>query len=203
MAPEARYAIVLHAGAAESWIGDVASKERNERLLQKLVCEATDALARGMTAVDVATDTVAALEDHPEFNAGVVDGKTSEYRAVAGLQHVKNPVRLARALLPENTPAFLFGETAEALAAKRGLEMVEISHFTTSKRKQYWDSHVKIARSLAEDHGTVGAVVLDLHGNLAAANSTGGMTFKLKGRIGDTAVLGAGIWADDRLAIAW
>lgn len=133
----------------------------------------------------------------------MVDGTTSEYRAVASLQRTKNPVRLARALLPKQVPALLVGRTADELAEKMGLDVVENSYFTTEKREQYWRANVHKARSLPEDHGTAGCVVLDIHGKLAAANTTGGMTFKPAGRIGDTAILGAGIWADEKVAVAW
>ncbi|KAM0514488.1 hypothetical protein ACHAPE_006781 [Trichoderma viride] len=212
------YAIVLHAGAAESWIGDASTQQNTQRVLESVVAKAEAALARGEAAVDVVTDAVAALEDYPEFNAGrgsalnidgiheleaaVVDGKTLEYRAVAGLQRTKNPVRLASKLLSRASPAFIYGKTADDLASKMGLEVVENSFFTTPKRKQYWEANIARVKALEEDHGTAGAVALDLHGNLAAANTTGGMTFKLNGRVGDTAVLGAGILAGGRVAIA-
>ncbi|KAM6480856.1 nucleophile aminohydrolase [Trichoderma sp. SZMC 28011] len=212
------YAIVLHAGAAESWIGDASTQQNTQRFLESVVAKAEAALARGEAAVDVVTDAVAALEDYPEFNAGrgsalnidgiheleaaIVDGKTLEYRAVAGLQRTKNPVRLASKLLFRASPAFIYGKTADDLASKMGLEAVENSFFTTPKRKQYWEANIARVKALEEDHGTAGAVALDLHGNLAAANTTGGMTFKLNGRVGDTAVLGAGILADGRVAIA-
>lgn len=133
----------------------------------------------------------------------MVDGSCSEYRAVAGLQATRNPIRLASAMLSMSSPAFLFGKTADNLAVNMGLETVDNSYFTTPKRKQYWESQIAKVRSLAEDHGTAGCVVLDTCGNLAAGNTTGGMTFKLGGRIGDTAVMGAGIWADKKVAIAW
>lgn len=138
-----------------------------------------------------------------QLEAAVVDGKTLEYRAVAGLQRTKNPVRLASKLLSRASPAFIYGKTADDLASKMGLEAVENSFFTTPKRKQYWEANIARVKALEEDHGTAGAVALDLQGNLAAANTTGGMTFKLNGRVGDTAVLGAGILADGHVAIAW
>jgi len=97
----------------------------------------------------------------------------------------------------------LTGSAADDLAARNGLDTVDNSYYTTSKRKNYWDANVARVRSLAEGHGTVGAVALDLHGNLAAANSTGGTMFKSVGRIGDTAIIGAGIYADDEVAIVW
>lgn len=103
-------------------------------------------------------------------------------------------------MLDSPAPALVIGPAADELAAKRGLEIVENSYFTTPSRRRYWESRVN---RLKEDHGTVGAVALDMHGNLAAANSTGGVTFKSSGRIGDTAIVGAGIYADDHVAIVW
>jgi beta-aspartyl-peptidase (threonine type) len=146
------------------------------------------------------TNAIASLT---QLEAAVVDGKTLEYRAVAGLQRTRNPVKLASKMLTRASPAFIYGKTADDLASKMGLEVVDNSFFTTPKRKQYWEKNIARVKALEEDHGTAGAVALDLHGNLAAANTTGGMTFKLSGRVGDTAVLGAGILADKRVAIAW
>ena len=138
-----------------------------------------------------------------QLEAAVIDGKTCEYRAAVGLRRTKNPVRLARSMLSSAGLCFLAGSVADDLAARNGLEMVENSHFTTSKRKSYWDANVTRINAAAEGHGTVGAAALDVHGNLAAANSTGGTMFKSVGRVGDTAIVGAGIYADDEVAIVW
>ena len=114
-------------------------------------------------------------------------------------------MRLAHAMLsaPPPSPAFLFGAATDKLAEAYGLDIVENNYFTTPKRKYYWESQIHRVRSEKEDHGTVGAVALDIYGGLAAANSTGGMTFKSNGRLGDTAVIGAGLYADEGVAIAW
>lgn len=106
-------------------------------------------------------------------------------------------------MLSAPSPAFLFGEATDKLAEKYELNVVENEYFTTPKRKDYWESQIHRVRSEKEDHGTVGAVVLDIYGNIAAANSTGGMNFKSSGRLGDTAVIGAGLYADKCVAIAW
>jgi beta-aspartyl-peptidase (threonine type) len=95
------------------------------------------------------------------------------------------------------------GSAADALAGQEGLDMVENSYYTTSKRKGYWDTNIARVGPSSEGHGTVGAVALDVYGNLGAANSTGGTMFKSVGRVGDTAIIGAGIYADDKVAIVW
>ena len=97
----------------------------------------------------------------------------------------------------EKTPhVLIIGEGAEEVAAKNGLELVDTSYFFTQSR---WDSYLRVKKKMeeAEKHGTVGAVALDMHGNLAAGTSTGGMTYKMKGRVGDSPIIGAGTYADN------
>lgn len=231
-----RYAIVLHAGAAESWIGDAASRKATEAFLEDLISDCNEALSAGRSAVDVVADAVAALEDYPDFNAGkgaavnddgfhevtrppsvltmphadkyclqleagIMDGFTSNYRAAGCLREVKNPIRLAHTMLSsKSSPVFLVGQAGDELAKASGLAMVNNGYFTTAKRRDFWLSK---KRQKVDEHGTVGAVALDLAGNLAAANSTGGMMFKKTGRMGDTAIVGAGLYADTEVAIAW
>lgn len=147
--------------------------------------------------VDELTNTLIQLE------AAVVDGHTSEYRAAAGLRKTKNPVRLARRMLDNPTLCFLAGGSGDDYAAKHQLDLVDNTHFTTDKRQQFWSSRQNPSRNPLEEHGTVGAVALDVYGHLASANSTGGTMFKAVGRVGDTCVNGAGIYADRKIAIAW
>ncbi|EXF76142.1 L-asparaginase 1 precursor [Colletotrichum fioriniae PJ7] len=136
-----------------------------------------------------------------KLEAGIINGRTAAYRAVTCLQNTRNPIKLARAMLDSSdahTPVFMAGEGADKLASHLGLDMVANTFFTTERRLDYWQKH----RAEVLEHGTVGAVVLDLHGHLAAANSTGGMMFKYPGRIGDTAISGAGLYADQQIAVA-
>jgi L-asparaginase / beta-aspartyl-peptidase len=139
----------------------------------------------------------------PQLEAAIVNGTLGDYRAVAVLRRTKNPISLAHAMLLSPFPVLMIGQPADDLAQKLGLEMVENDYFTTSERAAHWTAQKARFNSAAEDLGTVGAVALDIHGNLAAANSTGGMTCKTAGRIGDTAIIGAGIYSDRRSAIAW
>ncbi|EKV05980.1 Putative isoaspartyl peptidase/L-asparaginase [Penicillium digitatum] len=208
------YSIVLHAGAADSWAGDSQLQEKTEFFLQRLINLAEEELRNGESALKVVTEVVSALEDYPQFNAGkgsalniegfheleaaVIDGTTCRYRAAGGLQRTKNPIKLAHKMLDFQAPALIVGKAADELAETNGLDMVDNSYFTTDSRRLYWEAK---RNKLLENHGTVGAVALDIHGNLAAANSTGGISFKHRGRIGDTAIVGAGIYADDQVAV--
>ncbi|KXG54682.1 Peptidase T2, asparaginase 2 [Penicillium griseofulvum] len=208
------YSIVLHAGAADSWAGESQLQEKTEFFLHHLINGAEDKLRNGESALQVVTEVVSALEDYPQFNAGkgsalnndgfheleaaVIDGRTCRYRAAGGLQRTKNPIKLAHKMLDFPAPALIIGNAADELAETNGLDMVDNSYFTTDSRRVYWEAKMN---KLLENHGTVGAVALDIYGNLAAANSTGGVTFKHRGRIGDTAIVGAGIYADDEVAV--
>jgi len=185
-------------------------------------------MEKGGSALDAVTVAVRVLEDDPLFNAGrgavftsdgrneldaaVMDGQTGNAGAVTGVQTVRNPVTLARAVMERTPFVLLSGAGADALAAEWNLETVPPSYFWTEAR---WAQLLKqreresasdgggasngYAVSLSEDNkfGTVGAVARDAHGNLAAATSTGGMTNKRYGRVGDSPLIGAGTWADN------
>lgn len=181
------------------------------------------ALAGGGTSLDAVVAAVSALEDDPLFNAGrgaafttdgsteldaaVMDGATLRAGAVTLVTTVKNPVQLARLVMEKTRHVMVAGHGAEALARAYGLETVEPEYFFTKRR---WTAlermrHAaprgpRIAVTDADRHGTVGAVALDIHGNLAAATSTGGYTNKLTGRVGDSPVIGAGTYADNATA---
>jgi beta-aspartyl-peptidase (threonine type) len=171
-------------------------------------------LEKGGTSLDAVEAVVQRLEDDSLFNAGkgsvfnsdgkveldasIMDGNTLKAGAVAGVHHVKNPIRLARTVMEKSEHVFFIGDGAEKFAQEHGLELVDESYFFTEAR---WQSlqKAKAKESLTEKekHGTVGAVALDQHGNLAAATSTGGMTNKKFGRIGDSPIIGAGTYADN------
>ena len=116
------------------------------------------------------------------------------------MQSTRNPVKAARRVLESGRHTFIAGPAADEFAKHCGLEQVPNSHFNTEHRRT--QTHVPLP-SEDPDFGTVGAVVLDIYGNLAAASSTRGLHGKDSGRIGDTAIPGAGIWADDSSAIIW
>lgn len=173
-------------------------------------------LERGGSSLDAVTEAVRILEDDPLFNAGrgavlahdgsaeldasIMDGKHLRAGAVAGLRHVRNPVALARRVLEASPHVMLSGAGAEEFALEQGFTLVPNSYFETPLRRTQLE-RVLQGRSAPRDEpqglGTVGAVALDRNGNLAAATSTGGMTGKRWGRIGDSPIIGAGTYADN------
>jgi L-asparaginase / beta-aspartyl-peptidase len=170
-------------------------------------------LEAGASALDVAEAVVMQLEDDPLFNAGrgavftsageheldasIMDGATLACGAVTGVRTVRHPIALARAVMERTPHILLAGQGAEDFATEVGLERVENEWFSTQKRRLQLQRALE-AREKAAGGGTVGAVVLDRKGHLAAATSTGGMTAKRPGRVGDTPLIGAGNYADDR-----
>jgi beta-aspartyl-peptidase (threonine type) len=175
-------------------------------------------LEDGGASLDAVTRAVTLLEDEPLFNAGLgavftLDGKNEldasimeggnlKAGAVCGVTRIKNPILLARAVMEHSDYVLLSGAGAEEFAAARGFQFVPQSYFYTAAR---WHQLERIRRgdgslsALTISHiGTVGAVALDRHGQLAAATSTGGMTGKTFGRIGDSPLIGAGTYADNR-----
>ena len=184
-----------------------------------------DVLKNGGSSVDAVVAAVRVLEDDPLFNAGrgavftsagtnemdaaIMDGKTLKAGAVGALKHIRNPITLARAVMDQSPHVMFVGEGAEAFARKIGIELVEEKYFYTEER---WNALQRLqkteieAREVGKEfvvcdqdrHGTVGAVALDQVGNLAAATSTGGNTNKRPGRVGDTPIIGAGTYANNR-----
>lgn len=175
-------------------------------------------LVDGGSSLDAVTAAVVVLEDSPHFNAGhgaalnedgtheldasIMDGATGAAGGICAARAIRNPVLAARALLDEGETVLLAGAGADAFARARGLVTVSNDYFTTGRRlaalaslKARSARGTLAAASEAEKHGTVGAVALDGHGNLAAATSTGGFNNKPAGRIGDSPIPGAGTWA--------
>ena len=214
-----QWAIAVHGGAGMMERSDFTPEIR-QAYAEKL-SEALNAggsiLEQGGASLDAVEAAVRVLEDSPLFNAGkgavfsaaginemdasVMDGKTGKAGAVAGVTVIRNPISAARRVMEASPHVMLAGAGAEAFAAEQGLTIVDKSYFYTEER---WQSLLK-ARQRAEEqaadttekHGTVGCVALDKNGNLAAATSTGGMTNKKYGRIGDSPIIGAGTYADN------
>jgi isoaspartyl peptidase/L-asparaginase-like protein (Ntn-hydrolase superfamily) len=172
-------------------------------------------LRAGGPALDAVVAAVMVLEDDEQFNAGrgaaltaagsvehdaaVADGATGQAGAVACVSGIRNPVRAARAVLERTPHVLLSGAGAEQLARREGLPFMPPSWFVTPHRQQQLARLQGGGQAQHEmSGGTVGAVAVDLSGHLAAATSTGGVTGKLPGRVGDTPLIGAGTWADDR-----
>ncbi|NIG18944.1 isoaspartyl peptidase/L-asparaginase [Pantoea sp. Al-1710] len=228
----AKAVIAIHGGAgAITRAAMSAEKEQHYRQqLHAIVTAGQQILATGGSALDAVTEAVRLLEECPLFNAGkgavfthqgtheldasIMDGRTLDVGAVAGVNHIRNPILAARKVM-ENSPHVLFiGAGAEAFAAEQGLEQVAPDFFSTPERweqlqralssQQMVLDHDGAAQSHSDDpldpdrkFGTVGAVALDLQGNLAAATSTGGMTNKQVGRVGDSPLVGAGCYANN------
>jgi beta-aspartyl-peptidase (threonine type) len=175
-------------------------------------------LAAGGTSLDAVTRAIVSLEDNPVFNAGhgsvftldgnneldaaIMDGSTLKAGAVCGVSHIKNPIELARTVMEHSPYVMLGGAGAEEFALNRGFALVPRSYFHTPERWRQLErirSGDAALSALTISHvGTVGAVALDRTGKLAAATSTGGMTGKRYNRVGDSPIIGAGTYADDR-----
>ncbi|MFD1873227.1 isoaspartyl peptidase/L-asparaginase family protein [Hymenobacter bucti] len=214
------YAIVLHGGAVTMKPGELSEEEA---AFQRVgLGEALHAgwliLSRGGPALDAVEAAVRSLEDNPHFNAGrgasltrqgeaeldaaIMDGRTLKAGVVGGVKYVKHPISLARAVLEHSPHVFLAGEGALEFALQRGLPVAGPEYFQTAKTRAQW---LELAQQEAAPagHDTVGAVALDLAGNLAVATSTGGIEGQAKGRVGDSPMLGGGTYAtNDACAVS-
>jgi len=174
-------------------------------------------LNKGGASLDAVEAAVRTLEDDPLFNAGkgsvftaegrneldasIMDGSNRKAGAVAGVTRTRNPVSLARAVMEKSTHVMLAGAGADAFSVEKGLEQVDPGYFRTEERwrqfLQWRDNHAAVLPDRTHAYGTVGAVALDQSGHLAAATSTGGLTGKRWGRVGDSPIIGAGTYAED------
>jgi len=170
-------------------------------------------LAGGGRALDAVTEAVIALEDNPLFNAGrgsvftaagtqemdasIMDGSNRRAGAVAGIFGPRNPILAARAVMERSRHVLMIGEGALSFCREQGLAVAEPGYFYTEERRQELQRALDGGEDARYRHGTVGAVARDRHGNLAAATSTGGMTGKAPGRVGDSPIIGAGTYADN------
>lgn len=215
--------IVIHGGAGAMAPGRYTPEE--EAAYQAKLSEALNAgyaiLADGGGALDAVEAAIVLMEDSPLFNAGkgavftregkneldasIMEGAAMNAGAVAGATSVKNPIRLARAVMENSEHVMFAREGAEQFAQEQGLEIVDPAYFHTERRWQAYENalaqeQINQEGALPVDFkfGTVGAVALDADGNLAAGTSTGGMTLKRYGRVGDSPIIGAGTYADNK-----
>jgi L-asparaginase / beta-aspartyl-peptidase len=214
------FGLAIHGGAGTLPRAEMSSEQegRYRAGLAEALAAGFRVLERGGSSLEAVTRAVVALEDNPLFNAGrgsvftydggneldasIMEGAGLKAGAVCGLTHIRNPIELARTVMEHSDYVFLSGAGAEEFALSRGFSLVPRSYFHTEAR---WRQLERIRAGDGEvspltiSHvGTVGAVALDSSGHLAAATSTGGMTGKRFGRIGDSPVIGAGTYADDR-----
>ncbi len=205
--------VVIHAGAGAGR-AVLAQEERCRAALHEALDSARVALESGAGAAVAAEAAVRVLEDCDLFNAGrgaalnaegtvelsaaLMRGTDRAAGAVAGLRRTREPITAARWVL-ESDQVLLIGDDGDAFAAARGVEQVANDYFITERQRAFLQSRLAGA---GEAHGTVGAVCRDGEGGLAAATSTGGISGQPAGRVGDSPLIGAGTWADDRVAVS-
>ncbi len=208
--------LVMHGGAGTITKASMTpEKEKAYRETLELALKTGQSvLMKGGSSVDAVETAIRVLEDSPLFNAGkgavfthegkneldasIMRGRDRAAGAVAGVTIIRNPISAARAVMEKSAHVLMVGKGAELFATKMGLEIVDPSYFWTEHRwKQLQQELIKEGSSDEKKHGTVGAVALDKNGDLAAGTSTGGMTNKLYGRVGDSPIIGAGTYADN------
>lgn len=224
--------LVIHGGAGN--ISQETLSEERWNLYKQGLEEALDQgyeiLESGGTSIDAVEKSISLMENNPLFNAGkgavyntygkqemdasIMDGKTLNSGAVAGVNGIKNPIIAARTVMDSSKHVMFSGNGATLFAKEEGLEIVDSTYFYTKRRYDYWKS-LKDKEKLGLDHnklsfeedlnywehkkyGTVGAVAIDKYGNIVAGTSTGGLTNKQFGRIGDSPIIGAGTYANNK-----
>lgn len=219
------WAIALHGGAG--YISKDMPEERKAAYLNALeeaLSIGSEILQNGGSALDAVEKTVNYLEDNELFNAGrgavftaegkneldaaIMDGSTLNAGAITGVTTVKNPISLARKVMTDSKHVFFAGDGAEAFADETDVERVHPEYFRVQSRYEAWkraqeqQGHLLGNEDKAWKYGTVGAVARDQNGNLAAGTSTGGMTNKMYGRVGDVPIIGSGTYANDLVAVS-
>lgn len=219
-----KFGIVIHGGAGvikKENMTDSLQKAYEEKL-QEAIDVGHKILEDGGTALEAVEKTINVMENSPLFNSGkgavlnadgiaeldasVMDGKTKNAGAISGVQHIKNPINLAFKVMTESDHVMLSASGAEQFAKLHDLEFVENSYFITERRRKALESSKAREQGVSsnqfylsnEKFGTVGCAALDKEGNLAAGTSTGGMTNKKYGRIGDSPIIGAGTYANNK-----
>jgi L-asparaginase / beta-aspartyl-peptidase len=216
---EKKWSLVIHGGAGGMTREKLSPEaEATARAgLDKALSAGSALLNKGGSAMDAVAAAIMVMEDDPTFNAGrgavftykgvneldasIMDGKTLGAGAVTGARYTRNPILLARAVMEKSPHVFLSREGADEFSREQGLEQVDSDYFATPERwKQLEELKAKKLGWFDADlkYGTVGAVAVDSEGNIAAGTSTGGLTGKRWGRIGDSPVIGAGTYADNR-----
>lgn len=208
-----KYVLVIHGGAGGM---DETAPDSLKQIYLTSLDEALEIgsliLASGGSSIDAVEKVINYLEDNPLFNAGkgavltsegkaeldaaIMSGKDLSCGSVTGLKTIKNPISLARAVMEKSPHVFLAGLGAEKFAKEVGIKSVNSKYFIENNRYEKW---IKERNEIKKKKkGTVGAVALDKYGNLAAATSTGGMSMKKPGRVGDAPIIGAGTYANNK-----
>ena len=220
------------AGGDGEWRGLTSLDPERIQCMYRVLKSIGNALESGsIDALEAVTQAVELMEDEPLFNAGIgsvldedgtvtmdasiMNGADGAAGSVVNVRQIRHPIRAANSILKQGWPVMLNSEAADTFAIEKGLEQVEPTWLITELRMKQWsrwkeqnarpgatDEDDSVLDHDMEGMGTVGAVALDKDGNVAAATSTGGMTGKPKGRIGDTPIIGAGTWADPSIAVS-
>lgn len=214
--------IVIHGGAGVIRKAEMTPEKEQayEAVLKEALQKGYTVLEQGGSSLEAVETAIRILEDSPLFNAGrgcvlnnqglpeldasIMDGKTLQAGAVAGINRVKNPITLAKTIMQKSEHVMMVGKGAELFAKQNNLEMVKPAYFITEKRSEQLKKIKQKEKTAQSDlhnpdkkFGTVGCVALDKYGNLAAGTSTGGMMNKRYGRVGDSPIIGAGTYADN------
>ncbi len=213
-----RYALAIHGGSGVIERGslDPETEAAYLRTLEEALAAGERVLEQEGTALDAVVAAIVVMEDSDLFNAGrgavlthegtveldasLMRGEDLDAGAVAGVGRVRNPILAARAVMEHSPHVLLAGTGADTFAAEQGLELEDNTWFRTERRRQQLERAIErdqVRLDHDDDLGTVGAVALDVHGNLAAGTSTGGMTNKRWGRVGDSPIIGAGTYASN------
>jgi len=222
-----KFGIVIHGGAGTMTRGTYSEEQISEYIskLNEALETGYSALQNGSSAVEAVEQTIVVLENSPLFNAGkgavftsnglnelgaaIMDGSNLKAGTVAGVTTVKNPIKLARAIMDKSEHVMMIGKGAEIFAKNNNIELVDPFYFRTEER---WNALQKVIqnekkkntsslnKNIDNTFGTVGCVALDKNGNLAAGTSTGGMQNKKYGRVGDVPIIGAGTYANNNTA---
>lgn len=208
-----KYTIVIHGGAGtiSKDLPDSVKKAYTDALTHALTI-GKDILAKGGKSIDAVEAVIQYFETDPKFNAGVgavftsdgkheldacvMEGQNLSTGAVAGVKHIAHPIRLAKLVMEKTRHVLFAGKGADELGKGFGLKWVKNSYFDTPHRKAAWERWK--AKMDKKKHGTVGCVCLDEYGNIAAGTSTGGLTGKMPGRVGDSPICGAGTYANNK-----
>ncbi|MFC3199849.1 isoaspartyl peptidase/L-asparaginase family protein [Parapedobacter deserti] len=223
-AQEDRYVLVIHGGAGTIQKSDMTPEREQayRATLEEALRTGHKLLQQGSSSLDAVEATIHVLEDSPLFNAGkgavfthdghneldasIMDGHSGQAGAIAGVRTVRHPISAARAVMEKTEHVLLSGAGADRFAAENGLEIVEPSYFHTPERWQSLQEVLKqdSLKATGNDSkfGTVGCVALDQKGRLAAGTSTGGMTNKRYGRVGDSPIIGAGTYANESVGVS-
>lgn len=214
--PKPEYALVIHGGSGNFSINDIPVKKQEayREKMKDALWAGEEILKENGSCLDAVEACIRIMEDSPLFNAGkgsvfthdgtnemdasIMDGSDRNAGAVAGVKHVKNPISAARAVMEKSKHVMLSGAGADIFAAENGLDTVGTDYFYTEERWQSLQNFLQNEKNKELDKlGTVGCVAFDKMGNLAAGTSTGGMTNKMYGRIGDSPIVGCGSYADN------